>query len=415
MSTASAVVRAWNESAAVFGTAGYAIFNIEAQIVCAAVLIILFSHQQTVSDQSEERLYWTRLMFVQILYCVSAVLRVLADVDIISDAYSMTYIVTALNFIFLTCACWLTFVYTELCQKSELIRPLINKIISAVPLLFNVIMLIVAPFSGAYINFSRGFIKIGLLSPFMLAIGPGYLLLAAVLAMYRRGKMTRYERDTTHSAAFYPGFLFFFLTVQLAFNWRIPLFCSAQIIANVIVYMLYTNSLVSVDPLTKIPNRNGMIKELSESLIKLNTSEEISSSTLYLFAVDVDGLSILNANYGQMEGNKVLIVIASALKKFRNEAHKCYISRYYGDEFFLIAEIPNDEERDLFIEHIRNYISNASTDEGLSYHIRVNIGFAKYEKYSRTETISGLIEEARRSLGENKEQRKFQSIWHNKN
>ncbi len=57
-------------------------------------------------------------------------------------------------------------------------------------------------------------------------------------------------------------------------------------------------------------------------------------------------------------------------------------------------------------------MNNAGISERLPYHLRVSIGWAKYEAFSRTETISGLIGEADRALIDWKEQQKFQSVWH---
>ena len=105
------------------------------------------------------------------------------------------------------------------------------------------------------------------------------------------------------------------------------------------------------------------------------------------------------------------MLVAKALQNFRKNEHDCYIARYLGDEFIITADILDKEELDLFVEHIRNYVSNAVMSERLNYHLRVSIGWSKYEQFSRTETISGLIEEADRSLLEDREQKSFQSMW----
>ena len=202
----------------------------------------------------------------------------------------------------------------------------------------------------------------------------------------------------------YPVFFIIGGGLQLL-NWRLSIMCYTIIIADILVYINYADSLVSVDPLTQIPNRNGLTRSLSERLAKGN------SEKLYVFAVDIDDLSSVNYHYGHSEGDRALIIAAEALKKFRKEEHSCYAARYYGDEFILFADINNDEELELFTEHIRNYIRNAATKSGLKYSLRVNIGWSKYEQYSRTETISGLIGEAYRSLNENKEQKRFNTMW----
>lgn len=411
MTFASAVLRALNEYTAAFQTTAYAMFAIETHVICVIVLAVVLNHQQNVSDLGRTRVYWSRLLLFQILHCVTGILRILADIKIISDSYALPYVTAALNFASSGCVCLMAFMYTESSQNSELIKPLRNKIILSVPLILNVIILIAAPFFGGRVDFSTGFIKIGSIFPFMQAMNLGYLFSAAALAFIRRSRVTRYERDMTPNAVIYPAVLFIFLIMQ-TISWKIPIFCGAVLVTNIFVYMRYTDSLVSIDPLTKIPNKNGMTKNLSEKLRELNNSDEKEfSKTLYLFAVDVDILSSNNSDYNRFESDKNLIIIAAALKKFSEEAHQCYISRYYGSEFFIIAEIQDKDELELFTEHIRNYINNAATANGLHYHFRVNIGLAKYEKYSRLETISGLIEEADKMLNENKEQRKFQNLW----
>ena len=202
----------------------------------------------------------------------------------------------------------------------------------------------------------------------------------------------------------YPALFFLFAAIQ-SLNWKMPLLCYVVMASDVFVYINYSDSLVSIDPLTKIPNRNGLIRYLTERMKKEDTNN------LYVFAVDIDDLDSINANYGRSEGDRALIVTANALKKFRNEAHKCYASRYYSDEFVIVSDIETEEELELFTEHVRNYISNAAITNGLAYYLRVSIGYSHYEKYSRTETITGLIEEADKAMTENKEQRKFQNMW----
>ena len=221
--------------------------------------------------------------------------------------------------------------------------------------------------------------------------------------------MTKYERGTIPVTAIYYPAIFLVCGPLQAFNWRVPFLCYAILVADIFVYINYADSLVSVDPLTKISNRNGLVQFLTHKLIDENENPE----DLYLFAIDVNDLNSVNTLYGRSEGDRVLILMADALQKFKDEEHDCYIARYFGDEFMIVANIQDNDEFELFIEHIRNYINNMAMSENLAYRLRVNIGWAKYEKYSRTETISGLIEEADKILNEKKEQRKFQTIWKN--
>ncbi|MBR0279447.1 MAG: diguanylate cyclase [Synergistaceae bacterium] len=397
----------WNETAAVFSNAGYSFFKIEAHIVCAIVVIILLYRQQNSSDQTEARLVWSRLLFVQILYCMAGVIRVLVDVSIIPKNYATRYTAAAITFGLFGAMCWLVFEYVEFYQRSEMMKSKRVRFLVAIPFVFNILMLIVAGFfPGLFADFSGRTYTRGILYPVMMLINFAYPVAAVILSVRRRARMTRYERDTAPVMATYPAFFMVCGPLQ-DLNWRIPFLCYIIVISDIFVYMSYADSLVSIDPLTKIPNKNALMQRLSERF-RMGDPE-----TLHVFAVDVDSLGRINGNYGRTEGDRVLILIAEALRKFSKDEHKCDIFRYYGDEFILSADIQGDEERELFTEHIRNYVSNAAMSAKLPFHIRITIGFAKYKLYSKTETISGLIDEAERSLYERREQQNFNALWKN--
>ena len=395
----------FNETAAVFTNAGYSFFKIEAHVVCAIVVVILLYSQQNSSDQTEARIVWSRLLFVQILYCIAGIVRVLVDVSIIPKNYATRYTAAAITFGLFGAMCWLVFEYIEFYQRSEMMKSKRFRFLAAVPFVFNVIMLIVAGFfPGIFADFSGRTYTRGVLYPVMMLINFAYPVAAVTLSVRRRAKMTRYERDTVPVMATYPAFFMIAGPLQ-DLNWRIPFLCYIIVISDIFVYMSYADSLVSVDPLTKIHNKNALMQRLAERFKKGNPE------TLHVFAVDVDSLGKINSIYGRPEGDKVLILVANALRKFSSEAHKCDIFRYYGDEFILTADIFDDEERELFAEHIRNYVSNAAMPVKFPFHLRISVGLAKYEPYSKTETISGLIDEAEKRLYEGREQRSFQKMW----
>ena len=230
-----------------------------------------------------------------------------------------------------------------------------------------------------------------------------FVLAIVYFKLYREAQQIKADKFAHISITliiFY-GILFAIGVAIQFLNWKNPLMAYMLLILDIWLYIGYADSLVSIDPLTKISNRNGLYRTLTKTF----NGEYSSLDNLYLFAVDIENLWGINSRYGRAEGDQILIMVANALKKFRDEEHKCYIARYYGDVFMIIAEVPSNDERDLFIEHIRNYVSNAAMNRGLSYHIRVNIGWAKYEQFSKTETMAGLIEEANNALNYEKEQR----------
>ena len=405
MSLASALSKVWRETSAAFAGTGYSLFTIEANIMCIIILAVLFNRQQNSSDQTDASIAWSRLLFVQILYCFSGILRALVDVGIIPQVNFSQYAITALNFTLFGLMCWLMFIYMEYVQNSGLLDSLEHRILAALPFMVHLIMLAVSLFEPYFIDLTGDRMKPGMFFSFMLAVNLMYPLTSAALIILRRRRMSRYERETSQAAVLYPAFFALFIPLQ-ALNWRMPLICYVIVISDLLVYVSHADSLVLIDPLTKVPNKNGLMRTLSERLSKGDTTN------FHVFAVDIDDMSGINSSHGRLEGDRALVLIANALKKFQKEAHECYISRYYGDEFILTADINDDEERELFMEHIRNYVINAAAANRLSYYPRISVGWAKYEQFSRTESISGLIEEADRVLLENRERRKFSNMWH---
>ncbi len=386
------------DTAAAFNSSGYAFFTIEAHIFCAVILIILFFRQQNFSDQKEARIIWSKILFAQFLYCLAKIFRVLVDVNIINNSPFLQYIAAFINFALFGFISWLVLMYSELYQDSKIFDSLRNKIISALPFAFNVIMLLLTPFTRLYLDISGSVMKEGSLLYLMLTLDLLYPVIALFLVYSRGRNSNKYE-----IAAIYPALFLIFAPAQLL-NPRVPFLCFAMILADLLVYINYVDSLISIDPLTKISNRNGFIRDLTH---KFMTEDR---ENLYLFAIDIEDLSAINSKFGRLEGDKALIITAQALKNFSEHEYSCYIARYYGDEFMISANL-NNNEIEIFTERIRNYISNEAAKNNLKFFLRVNVGFAKYENYSRTETISGLINESVRSLNESREQRRFNTAW----
>ncbi|MBQ7155978.1 MAG: GGDEF domain-containing protein [Synergistaceae bacterium] len=405
MSLAYAFSRVWRETSAAFAGSGYSLFTIEANIVCIIILAILFNRQQNSSDQTESGIILARLLFVQILYCFTGILRDLADVGIIPQSNVSQYIITVLNLALFGAMCWLVFLYMERLQKTGFLDSPMHRVFAALPFAIHIVMLLVSSFSSCFIDLSGPRMKPGAFFPLMIVVNLVYPFTSAAVTLIRRNRMSRYEREAVPATALYPVLFTLFTPIQ-ALNWRMPLLCYVIVISDLLVYVSHADSLVLVDPLTKIPNRNGLMRSLSERLGKGE------AQTLHVFAVDIDDMSVINSSLGRIEGDRALIIVAGALRKFQKEEHECYISRYYGDEFILTSDIQDEEERDLFMEHIRNYVNNAATVSRLPYHLRVSVGWSKYEQFSRTESISGLIEEADRVLTENKERKRFSNMWH---
>ena len=116
---------------------------------------------------------------------------------------------------------------------------------------------------------SQGVIKSGVFLPLIFMTDLAYPSAAIMLSITAQRNANKYERENFSIMTVYPVFFIIGGGLQLL-NWRLSIMSYTIIIADVLVYINYADSLVSVDPLTKIPNRNGLTRNLSERLAKGN-------------------------------------------------------------------------------------------------------------------------------------------------
>ncbi|GIC75389.1 hypothetical protein FMO003_08150 [Moritella sp. F3] len=87
------------------------------------------------------------------------------------------------------------------------------------------------------------------------------------------------------------------------------------------------NSLVYLDQLTQLPNRNALLNSIEQRL-----SEQHGPFAVVL--VDIDNFGVLNDRFGHDIGDELLIEIANRLSVLCLEGEE--VSRWCGDEFVLI-------------------------------------------------------------------------------
>ena len=405
MTSGESIALVWAEILWALQGVSYVIFFIEAHTACIVVLIFLITRQQAALQQSDAQWAYSHALLIKIIYCISSMLRALVDVDIIPKTGSTYFILTVANIILFGMLNWLAFLFNATYQDAPITRGKVRKFLTSVPLLIIVLMLLISPVTDIFLEIRGNVIMQSKYFFIVPTVFLAYPLFSIIMTLFRRKFFPHHEHEMLMTTLIYPA-LFLVCGIVRSFEWKVHLMCYAIIISDVYVYLSYSDSLISVDPLTKIPNRNGMLKALSE---RIGSGKNLDD--LYVFAIDIEDLNDINAKFGRHEGDKALTIVAEGLRKFQTQEHQCHISRYYSDEFIIAADIPDSNDVGIFIEHIRNYVSNAVMAANLEYMIRISVGYARYEHYSKTETIPGLLEEASRMRNEDREQRKFQFMW----
>ena len=124
---------------------------------------------------------------------------------------------------------------------------------------------------------------------------------------------------------------------------------------------------VSMDTLTQVNNRNSLNSYL---IYKVKNH----SGPLYLLLLDMNDFKSINDNYGHLEGDSALIMMARALKSACASCrNRPFIARYGGDEFVVVME-GTRQEVDRLCEAVHGKL--AAVDK--PYRMTTSIGVAEY-------------------------------------
>lgn len=126
------------------------------------------------------------------------------------------------------------------------------------------------------------------------------------------------------------------------------------------------------DSLTDIPNRRFFYDALNKYLLK----HEYGAIIL----MDVDNFKRVNDMLGHKIGDDLLIAVARKLTGLMDD--KCVLSRFGGDEFFIIRRFETRDQVHLFLEHIKKNFEAPLIVGDHSLDIQFSIGTSFYPEDS---------------------------------
>lgn len=134
-------------------------------------------------------------------------------------------------------------------------------------------------------------------------------------------------------------------------------------------------SLAFIDELTGVLNRRGLEYFVSE---KIREAERFKKNFGVLF-IDIDDFKKINDTYGHKMGDKILKMVAEALKS--NLRANDVVARYGGDEFVVISELTDEDELKSLASRITMLINNSFIEEeGRIIKVSLSIGGSKSEE-----------------------------------
>jgi len=127
-------------------------------------------------------------------------------------------------------------------------------------------------------------------------------------------------------------------------------------------------SSIERDPVTEVLSRRAIIDRIEQAL-----ADRRGGSTA-LFFVDLDGFKIVNDMLGHRDGDAVLVRVAQALQAAVRVQDS--VGRFGGDEFLVLARIPDRAAAGVVAQQLIGAIRAASAGQPALAQVTASIGYA---------------------------------------
>ena len=135
---------------------------------------------------------------------------------------------------------------------------------------------------------------------------------------------------------------------------------------------------LDIEPMTRLYNRKAFERNMQETL---NNSEKIigyKDKTVWLLVFDLDYFKSINDTYGHINGDKVLLAVASVLERGIGKDGRVY--RYGGEEFTALTHLCSEEKIVEIAEKIRKEIELLRFEFDVEKRITISIGISPHCK-----------------------------------
>lgn len=285
-----------------------------------------------------------------------------------------------LYFLATTIMCCFWYIYFECMREPVFWEHRLHLIFLTIPLAVQLVLEAVNWRTGFFFAVEDGVYRRGELFVLQYIFAYGYVLVAIVRALRAGGREKNYvDRDRVVSIALFPVFPAVAGLLQFFFP-NLPLACAAVTLSLMILYFYQTDSMISVDPLTKLNNRRVLMYNISRRM-----RDQAERDGLYLLMIDGDKFKSINDTYGHIEGDKALVRIAEALKRACGDlGRRPTIARFGGDEFVVVASLDSEEMLRRLCADIGERLEELNEESGAAYRLTVSIGAARYSDSIKT-------------------------------
>lgn len=375
----------------------FALYYIEANVICAIVFGILLLHNHFSIDRQEKQIKFDHALTAFILYFIADCFWA----AIVAEVIPKTRFTVVLNdfFIYVFMAA-VTYTWLEYVMAFEQVphraRP-INKFAVLFPFLVTTAALILHYVIAPQTLIDEALDTQPMFSVYLVAV-PWIYIFAVLFYTIRKARTeeNRLEKQKHLFIGFFPLVTILGGAVQMVFPY-VPIFCFMSLLLMLVFYIQSILGKVSIDPLTSLNNRGQLMRYTSQK-----ASLFLENRRTIVVMMDIDEFKTINDTYGHAEGDRALVTVAGSLKAAINRHNTpSFLCRYGGDEFILILHPEAKEEVDRLIAEIREEISRHE----MPYAISISAGYD--ELMSGEDSIQSCIQRADKKLYLDKEYRKL--------
>ena len=350
------------------------ILSVQMNIFCMVILGIIFIKIIKNGRNTQSEKYFLILLAFAVLYLFCDMLwQLMTGGFLFAGNIFIHNLINIVFYIGLEGVAYFWFLFSETIQGSSSVLTFRGRIGIAFPAMVYVVVILLSPWSHwiFWVNeqnqYCRGdFYFLQLLFVYLY---PFFTCVKALVKAFRKENYAK--RDKFLSLA---GFM---KAPILVGTLQIP-FVGSNMIGIAITlsaFMYYIRTLeleVSVDPFTKMNNRNHMIEYLEGELKNTRRAKQ-----LYFMFLDVDCFKMINDTYGHLEGDAAILMVSESIKKLCGRVGG-YCARYGGDEFIVILHCKNDDDAEAFGKRVRENLKRRCEAAGKKYKLDISVGFARY-------------------------------------
>ena len=387
-----------------------ALSYLEINTFCILIILLLFSCHMGNGDTRPNARFFRGLLISLIVYALLDMLCGLQENRIISPAPWVVEIMNVLFFYSAATISFLGFLYAECEFGDTWFHDRRRWFLFSLPLLIQLVTIPLSLYGKFYFYIdAQGRYTKGPLYPLLLVLCYGYLVVIGVRSLYALFQKSNYAHRSGYlSIASLVVFPLITGVIQALYT-GISIACMGATLACVQVFVNLQQAQITIDPLTQINNRSKMLHYLDKCI---NRQKSGGDRKLATYMIDINDFKRINDQYGHLEGDTALILLAEILKQVASR-FKGLISRFGGDEFFVVLEARDDEEVDRFRQEVLDALDAFNASSGKPYELTISMGLAYYDPALTSPDLIGAADQALyRNKRRNKRGEKGRGYFH---